>query len=389
MGMMVSLDLVTVCMFAALTALSLAILIGLRRRSALAWLAMALACGTVQTLALAFTRGSPSELAIPSLLVPAAYLCFGQAVRVVTGQKHQHWPLLAAVGVLVVVSLVLLALDAPFIVQTAPFQLAAALALGDGVFRLYRISNRGLLSTLLMLNLIAVAAIFVVRIPLLAVMFDTSTEYLTVRTSGMERTLLTLSALLTPPAVFLLLAKLISGVIGTYRTRSEHDGLTGLLNRRAIDEAAAIAEPQGGAVIFCDLDHFKAINDRYGHQTGDNVICAFADLLRRTGTRAARMGGEEFALLLPHKSLAEAQEVAEMIRLRFHEATHSGLAANHHPSASFGVAAYAPGECSADAFTRADAALYRAKATGRNRVVAHTLDTEAMPQLNAQAAQAA
>lgn len=389
MGMMVSLDLVTVCMFAALTVLSLAILIGLRRQSALAWLAMALACGTVQTLALAFTSGSPAELAIPSLLVPAAYLCFGQAVRIVTGQKHQHWPLLSAVGALVVVSLVLLVLDAPLIVQTVPFQLAAALALGDGIFRLYRTSNRGVLGMLLMLNLIAVATIFIVRIPLLAVMFDASTEYLTVRTSGVERTLLTLSALLTPPAVFLLLAKLISGVIGTYRTRSEHDGLTGLLNRRAIDEAAASVEPQGGSVIFCDLDHFKAINDRYGHQTGDNVICAFAELLRRTGTRAARMGGEEFALLLPHKSLAEAQEVAEMIRIRFHEATHPGLAANHHPSASFGVAAYAPGECAAEAFTRADAALYRAKATGRNRVVAHTLDAKTMPQLNEQAAQAA
>jgi len=369
MGTMVGLDLVTVSIFAALTVLCLAILIGLRRQSALAWLVTALACGTLQTLTMVFTRGTAVELLLASILVPAAYLCFGQAVRIVSGQQHQHWRLLATVGGLVVASLVLLAFDAPFIVQTAPFQLAAALALGDSVIRLYRANNRGVLDILLMLNLVAVALIFVVRIPLLVVMFDASTEYLTARTSGVERTLLTFSALLTPPAVFLLLAKLISGVIGTYRTRSEHDGLTGLLNRRAIDEAAAVIEPQGGAVIFCDLDHFKLINDLYGHRVGDDVICAFADLLRRTGTRAARIGGEEFALLLPHKSVAEAQEVAEMIRTRFNDVVHPALGPSHRPSASFGVAPYGPGACAADAFNLADAALYRAKALGRNRVV--------------------
>jgi diguanylate cyclase (GGDEF)-like protein len=386
MDVMVSLNLVTVCMFASLSVLSVAILIGLRRQSALAWLAMALLCGAAQTLTMTLHASATLQLVAASILAPAAYLCFGQAVRVVSGEKHQHWRLLSAIAGLVTLSLLLLALGAPFIWQTLPFQLAGALALGDSILRLYGSRNRGVLGGLLLLNLFGIASIFLVRIPVFPAIFDASTSYLEVSASVPEKVLMTASALLTPPAVFLLLAKLISGVIGTYRTRSEHDGLTGLLNRRAIDEAAAIAEPQGGSVIFCDLDHFKAINDRYGHQTGDNVICAFADLLRRTGTRAARIGGEEFALLLPQKSLAEAQEVAEMIRLRFSEATHPSLAANHRPSASFGVAAYAPGECAADAFTLADAALYRAKATGRNRVIAHTLDAEAMPQLNAQAA---
>ena len=370
MGVMVSLNLVTVCMFASLAALTVAILIGLRRQSALAWLAMALVCGAVQALTLGLYRGTTAELAIASILVPAAYLCFGQSVRIVTGQRQQHWALLAAITALIAVSLFLLAVDTPFIVQTVPFQLAAALALGDSMLRLHRVGDRGVLSILLMLNLVAIATIFLVRIAVFPVVFDASTNYLAVKSSSLELTLLTLSALLTPPAVFLLLAKLIGGVIATYRTRSEHDGLTGLLNRRAIDEAAAMVDPHGGSVIFCDLDHFKQVNDRYGHQVGDNVICAFADLVRRTGNRAGRIGGEEFALLLPHKSSAEAEEVAEMIRLRFHEAAHPGVMADHRLSASFGVAEYAPAERPADAFNRADMALYRAKAQGRDRVVA-------------------
>lgn len=370
MGVMVSLNLVTVCMFASLAALSAAIFIGLRRQSALAWLAMALVSGAVQALTLGLNQGTSAELAAASILVPAAYLCFGQSVRIVTGQHRQHWALLAAIAALIGVSLVLLALNAPFIVQTVPFQLAAALALGDSIIRLLRPGSRSVLNVLLMLVLGGVAAIFLIRIPLFPVVFDSSTTYLAVKTAPLEQTLLTLSALLTPPAVFLLLAKLIGGVIATYRIRSEHDGLTGLLNRRAIDEAAAVADPHGGAVIFCDLDHFKQVNDRYGHQVGDSTICAFADLVRRTGNRAGRIGGEEFALLLPHKRAADAQEVAEMIRVRFYEGVHPGLAPDHRLSASFGVAEYGPGEPPVDAFTRADMALYRAKALGRNRVVA-------------------
>ncbi|GAU86379.1 GGDEF domain-containing protein [Bosea sp. BIWAKO-01] len=133
--------------------------------------------------------------------------------------------------------------------------------------------------------------------------------------------------------------------------------------------AQASGSPRGGALVLCDIDHFKQVNDRYGHQAGDEIICAFAQLLERTGEAAARIGGEEFALLLPGQGASVAGELAGMVRARFHAAGHPLIAPDHRLSASFGVATYRAGEPLRDVFVRADAAIYRAKHEGRNRVV--------------------
>ncbi len=123
------------------------------------------------------------------------------------------------------------------------------------------------------------------------------------------------------------------------------------------------------SVVLLDLDHFKSINDRFGHQLGDRVLCAVAGTLRSSLRRedlAARWGGEEFIVVLPSTGLEAALECAERLR--------SALDAIHvHPlvriTASAGVAALRPAEGGDELIRRADVALYAAKAGGRNSVV--------------------
>lgn len=160
-----------------------------------------------------------------------------------------------------------------------------------------------------------------------------------------------------------------------------HDALTGLWNRRQIDldlEAAVKqAERQGSplCVALVDVDHFKAVNDRHGHAMGDEVLKAVAGCLQgslRAGDRVARFGGEEFLLLLPATSMAQATALAERLRARLQ--AQQALPAGEPPvTASFGLAAWRGGESAADLVRRADQALYRAKNNGRNRVEADSL----------------
>lgn len=365
---MVSLNLVNVVMFAALSLLCGAIFLGLRRQSSLAWLAVALLVGSLEIMVLGAELDGALIIAAATVMVPAAYLAFGESVRLTTGTPQVWWPA-ATVGGLVGLSLLLLGLGVPFPLQSIPFQLACAVGLAESVYRLWR-AKPEILGLLLIAVLCGIVAIFLVRIPLYPLLFGFDASFATVHASGIEKTLLMASALLTPPAVFLLLGRIIGSVIATYRSRAERDGLTGLYNRRALDEIAIVPDPAGGAVIFCDIDHFKRVNDRYGHQTGDAVIIAFATLIEHTGYRAARIGGEEFVLVLPGKSATEAAEIAEMVRQRFIDTAHPDIAGENRPTASFGVAEYAPGAPPVTAFVHADGALYGAKQAGRNLVVA-------------------
>ena len=154
------------------------------------------------------------------------------------------------------------------------------------------------------------------------------------------------------------------------------DALTGVGNRRMLDEALAReverARRQGQALslLILDIDHFKRVNDTWGHETGDRVLretgSSLLQMLRATDI-ATRMGGEEFVVLLPATALAEAVVCAERFRAAL--ATHDfALAAP--VTSSFGVAALQPQENGSALLARADSALYLAKQQGRNRVVA-------------------
>jgi diguanylate cyclase (GGDEF)-like protein len=151
------------------------------------------------------------------------------------------------------------------------------------------------------------------------------------------------------------------------------DGLTGLKNHRAFQEAlhsaVQMAErlQQPLSLVMFDIDHFKQFNDTYGHPAGDELLRQVAQVLRESARAydvAARYGGEEFALLLPNTTLEQAVQVAERLRqqIRAIENPHAPV------SASFGVATYRRGTPPATLVYEADAALYRAKRGGRDRV---------------------
>jgi diguanylate cyclase (GGDEF)-like protein len=151
------------------------------------------------------------------------------------------------------------------------------------------------------------------------------------------------------------------------------DGLTGLKNHRAFQEAlhsaVQMAErlQQPLSLIMFDIDHFKQFNDTFGHPAGDELLRQVAQVLRESARAydvAARYGGEEFALLLPNTTLEQAVQVAERLRqqIRAIENPHAPV------SASFGVATYRRGTPPATLVYEADAALYRAKRSGRDQV---------------------
>jgi diguanylate cyclase (GGDEF)-like protein len=176
----------------------------------------------------------------------------------------------------------------------------------------------------------------------------------------------------------LVLALMVVGrLVSRLQHLSERDALTGLLNRRAI--APLLAREAGRlrrygesyALLMVDVDHFKTINDCHGHAAGDAALVQLARVLREAAREVdsiARMGGEEFCILLPHCDQDGAMRLAERVHAAVHEAVWTG--ATQRLTVSVGVAvALAPEETPEAVLERADQALYRAKNDGRDRVV--------------------
>jgi diguanylate cyclase (GGDEF)-like protein len=157
-----------------------------------------------------------------------------------------------------------------------------------------------------------------------------------------------------------------------------HDQLTGLYNRHFIVEQLErqreLFQRHGSlcSIVLLDIDHFKQVNDRFGHAVGDEVLREFSrriESLLRQGDMLGRYGGEEFLLVLPMADSEAAAKLAERVRQRVEETPLVEGAQTIYGTASFGVAQLAVGEGVDDWLERADQALYRAKSLGRNRVI--------------------
>lgn len=153
------------------------------------------------------------------------------------------------------------------------------------------------------------------------------------------------------------------------------DALTKLMNRMSGDTTLrreiSRVERSGSAlsIVVADIDHFKSINDRYGHPAGDEVLLRIAEVMRRTvreHDHVCRWGGEEFLIILPDAALSEAAGLAERVRVAVRS---DHYATDETVTLSAGVAAYQLGERVEAFITRADVALYRAKESGRDRVI--------------------
>lgn len=164
------------------------------------------------------------------------------------------------------------------------------------------------------------------------------------------------------------------------RFQSQTDMLTGLYNRRRLQEVAEQEfarrrrHPSPLSLMLLDLDHFKHVNDGYGHPVGDEVLSSFAETLQHQVRRldtVARMGGEEFAVLLPDTDGQAARQLAERIRAATRTLPLPAEAGDHRLTVSIGLTEARQGDSFEHLYTRADRRLYAAKEAGRDRVVSN------------------
>jgi diguanylate cyclase (GGDEF)-like protein len=179
---------------------------------------------------------------------------------------------------------------------------------------------------------------------------------------------------------FLLLSGVREQVTMLYREAALVDPLTGVSNRRGFDAEAkrmlarARRDGTSTALLLLDLDHFKALNDRFGHLAGDRALKAFTRTVAaelREGDLLSRLGGEEFAVALADCRADQALKLAERIRRSAAALTLNEAGAEMRLTVSIGVASLRAAESLDALLTKADAALYRAKAGGRDRVEVH------------------
>ncbi|MCL6688415.1 diguanylate cyclase (GGDEF) domain-containing protein [Pseudomonas citronellolis] len=312
----------------------------------------------------------------------------------------EHWSMLAVRAAVLVLLVVCggLILQRRFVRLVVPLSLACILAVGIGAAVVVGIAHRvdpgypyeGLL-------LVSMAAYFLVGLRFSEALGSASLILLAYL--GCELYAGLAPAKLLNNLVFLLLGNLV-GAVGCYlleyksrehflvsrlmRQMADHDALTGLHNRRSFDRQLERlwrqAQRDGTplSLLLCDVDHFKAYNDRYGHQAGDEVLRrigkALAASARRPLDMAVRLGGEEFAVLLYGTDLDEARHRAEVLRQAVQGLgiSHEGSSTAAEVTLSIGVSCLKPDMPLAlqAIYAHADRALYEAKAFGRNQVVA-------------------
>jgi diguanylate cyclase (GGDEF)-like protein len=183
---------------------------------------------------------------------------------------------------------------------------------------------------------------------------------------------------ITVLAMNIAMASLTAGrLIKRFRSQAEQDHLTGCLNRATLERRLALETERAGrtnaplASVCFDLDQFKTVNDRYGHQVGDaaliHVVRVIQDAMRKVDT-LGRLGGEEFLVLLPDTHASGAREAADRMRIALETTPLLVEGAPVSVTASFGVVVLGAGESMASLLHRADSAMYQAKHSGSNRV---------------------
>lgn len=372
--MTINLTLALMGVVAALAALCGVILFALRRQPAMVWLGIALCIGVAESLALKDGNVTLIDKMLTFITVPTSYICVGQAVRAAYGAKSSGPRFFAILAALILTSLALIATSAPPVVQALFCQLAGVLGMLDAVRCLQRERRKGdSIDSILLGVLACVLTVYVIRIPLFPVLISEATPLGNISRDGLQTTMVAIFGILVPACVFLLVARVVVNAVDAYRLRAERDYLTDLHNRGSFEEMASRDCADGGALILCDIDNFKAVNDRFGHAAGDAVIRAFAALIDGQGG-AARIGGEEFAIWLPGAELAVAKIHAENLRREFSTLLLVEVPHEHQLAASFGIARFGRHSPLALVTAQADAALYAAKNSGRNRVVVYGED---------------
>ncbi|KRA44914.1 GGDEF domain-containing protein [Devosia sp. Root635] len=343
------------------------------------WLALAYGLGMVNPVLEFMLPGQldprPVGLAIFATFLFAISLC------VVGLSRHYRLaPPWRTLGLIVAVSLAVnvAIIDMPraSLLRGLLYQLPYFLVQLVGVAVIVRYRHRQALDMALLV-LFAVGGLQFVSKPVLAAMLGSGATPQAYIGSTYAAISQSLGAMLLIANGLLMLLIIVRDAMAEITARSETDTLSGLLNRRGFEDradrllATTLRAGVPGAMVVADLDHFKAINDSHGHEAGDLVIRAFAEVLEATADERAvvgRLGGEEFAVFIPGANMATARLYAEGARVGFSSLSIANLGPDRRVSASFGVAQLRAGDSLSDLLRRTDAALYEAKKSGRDRV---------------------
>jgi diguanylate cyclase (GGDEF)-like protein len=330
-----------------------------------------------------------SELVVPSISNPklgymlafTTFLCTLVCLTIGMAYKYSVRVPWLALGILSVISLVVVY----SIYDIARVTLIGMLLYQAPYFAILVLSNiiilksraRGLMDMLLFTLLLLSAGHFLLK-PYLAIasggMGQTPQDYIHTAYALFSQSI---GVALSVANGLLMLVIMTRDLMTDMSARSETDILSRLWNRRGFEmrSEAAIAQAKRArlplSLVICDLDSFKTINDTYGHGLGDHVIAAFAAVLREIASEkdvVARIGGEEFAILLPGMGIQTARLFAEKARTNFSSRRIRDMPEDSRFTASFGVAELAPSDLLSDLMRRADNALYDAKKSGRNCV---------------------
>ena len=349
------------------------------------WLALAYGAGVVNV-GLELILPFQAEPRLFGIGIFAAFL-LAQAFAVVGLARNYRleppWRLLAGLVLVSMIAIVLIIdMDRRSLLRGLGYQGPYALMQLLGMLVVLRSGRRHVLD-LVLLVIYALGALNFLGKPFLAVALGpgiNAQAYIGTTYAAISQAV---GAVLLIANGILMLVILLRDAMVTMTTQTETDPLSGLLNRRGFEDHAekllASARRTGVpvSIVVADLDHFKSINDQYGHPVGDVVISSFSKTLMAaadmgamtvSGAILGRLGGEEFAALAPGSGLNTAQLFAERVRMQFAAEPVIAQAPDKRPTASYGVAQLRPDEGLFDLLRRADAALYEAKKTGRDRI---------------------
>lgn len=348
------------------------------RRPALQWALSAMTVSVGMTLVALRAQLNPwVGMVLANAMVFAAVMLILRGIWLFTGQPLRstlHWAVVA--GNAVVLSLLLPAGEIRLMLIWASTTSSVIMVLGALGVQRGLVQEFGVVAARwASVPLWLIAILFLVRSISLALPGSPLAQPLNTNTTGNSVMVLVMMAagLITH---ITLLSLVTLRMTRRLEYASHHDALTGLMNRRRINQrlseefVRAARYPQTPGLLAIDLDRFKDVNDRYGHPGGDAVLVAVADVLRAAGRESdatARVGGEEFWVLLPDTTPAGAEQAAERILEAVRALRLPAIDAQLR--VSVGVAVSAPGETAESLTHRADAALYRAKEAGRDRAL--------------------
>ncbi|MFN7027143.1 MAG: GGDEF domain-containing protein [Pseudorhizobium sp.] len=307
------------------------------------------------------------------VFIGASY-CYGSGLLSHFDGPALRWPRLGFVAVYTVALFYLVFVEKSLVYQLFLTDMGFAFLLGWAIFLVRKRATRSIDLALLVTSTIVVLDC-VLRATFFTFFTGSSNDFADFADSAYN-----LSVHVTTITVCMFFPFSALGAIGyaaleRYRSAAETDELTGLLNRRGFKQALERefgTSTKWGAIIVCDIDHFKRVNDSYGHAIGDKVIgCLAADIREVIGRLGytARYGGEEFVAFLPKVAITDATALAHSLRITFASRHWLPWGIGEQFTVSCGVASLTKEDPRIEsALERADQALYAAKAGGRNRI---------------------